>query len=156
MLKSALQKRVGQLPWTTRLGAIKQTYLPPSFFLTLFAFYHSFSPYFTPENQQKPTPHNRQSRHHLHSRPLREPVALHTALRLASFKPPIMSDNIPFDAQEMPWTMDLDYDLDQWTDPGLPDLSIPDDFDWSDSMDAFDWSADIPDALGSCNAGPIR
>jgi len=52
--------------------------------------------------------------------------------------------------------MDLDYDLDQWTDPGLPDLSIPDDFDWSDSMDAFDWSADIPDALGSCNAGPIR
>jgi hypothetical protein len=68
-----------------------------------------------------------------------------------------MSDNIPFDTQEMPWTMDLDYDLDQWTDPGLPDFSIPDDFDWSDSKDVFDWSADmIPDGLGSCNAGPIR
>lgn len=67
-----------------------------------------------------------------------------------------MSDHIPFDVQEMPWTMDFDYDLDQWTDPDLPDFNIPDDFDWSDSMDAFDWTANVPDALGSCNAGPIR
>lgn len=64
-----------------------------------------------------------------------------------------MSDNIPFDAQEIPSAMDFEYDLDQWTDP---DLNIPDDFDWSDSTDAFDWSAITPDALGSCNAGPIR
>ena len=67
-----------------------------------------------------------------------------------------MSDNVPFDAQEMPWAMDFEYDLDQWTDPGLSDFNIPDDFDWSDSMNAFDWSANTPEALGSCNAGPIR
>ena len=67
-----------------------------------------------------------------------------------------MSGNIPFNAQEMPWETNFDYDLDQWTDPGLPDLSVPDDFDWADSMDVVDWNAEIPDALGSCNAGPIR
>lgn len=67
-----------------------------------------------------------------------------------------MSDNVPFDVQEIPWTMDFEYDLDQWTDPDLLDFNIPDDFDWSDSMDAFDWSADVPDALGSCNAGQIK
>ena len=67
-----------------------------------------------------------------------------------------MSDNVPFDAQEIPWTMDLESDLDQWRDSDLLDVNIPDDFDWSDSMDAFDWSVDVPDALGSCNAGQIR
>ncbi|GAB7328576.1 hypothetical protein MBLNU13_g00526t1 [Cladosporium sp. NU13] len=67
-----------------------------------------------------------------------------------------MSDNIPFYAQEIPCNMDSEHDLGQRTDPDLPDFNIPDDFDWSDSMDAFDWSAnDVPDALGSCNAGPI-
>jgi hypothetical protein len=67
-----------------------------------------------------------------------------------------MSDNVPFDAQEMPWDMDFDYDLDQWTDPALPDFSVPDDFDWADSMDLVDWAAGEPDALGSFDAGPIR
>ena len=52
--------------------------------------------------------------------------------------------------------MDLESDLDQWRDSDLLDVNIPDDFYWSDSMDAFDWSADVPDALGSCNAGQIR
>jgi hypothetical protein len=60
-----------------------------------------------------------------------------------------MSDNIPFDAQEMPWGLTFDYDLGQWIDPDLPSPTV----DW---MDLVDWNADQPDAVGSCNAGPIR
>ena len=55
--------------------------------------------------------------------------------------------------------MDLEHDLDQWRDSDLLDFNIPDDFDCSDSnhsMDAFERSADVPDALDSCNAGQIR
>lgn len=46
-----------------------------------------------------------------------------------------MFHNIPFDVQEIPWAMDFEHDLDHWTDPDVPHVNIPDDFDWSDSMD---------------------
>jgi hypothetical protein len=107
-----------------------------------------------PEEQQKHYDHR--SRRQLHNRLLCESVALHTALRLASPSQPIMSDNIPFDAQGMPWNMDFECDLNQWNAPDLPDFEFPDNLDWSDSLDAFERSADIPDALGSFDAGPIR
>jgi hypothetical protein len=60
-----------------------------------------------------------------------------------------MPDNIPFEAQEMPWGPTFDYDLGQWIDPDLLSPNL----DW---MALVDWNADQPDVVGSCNAGPIR
>lgn len=78
---------------------------------------------------------------------------MHNALCFASPEQPILSDHIPSEMQETPWDFDIGYDFDQWVDPELPDLDVP---DWAGSADLIDWTADIPDALGSSNAGPIR